>query len=104
MDDDAITKEQMTEFCNKARAAVGADRSVLITSSHSHTNVCAAISDETEDETMVLALLICDLARAIVSINPKVAVSLQREEGGHILINAENSSIDVTQRVIEELN
>lgn len=103
MDDDDVTKEQMTDFCNKARAAVGADRAVLVTSTHNHTNMCAAISDETDDNAMVMALLMCDLARAIVSINPKVAVSLQREEGGHILITAENSNIDVTQRVIEEM-
>lgn len=105
MRDDDITREQMTEFCEQARAAVAADRAVLVTSVHGHTNLCAAVHDESDQgEDEVLADLIADLARAIVSMKPGLSVILRNPDGKELLFDLEGTHMRVRQRVVEGFN
>lgn len=104
MKDDDITREQMTDFCERARAAVAADRAVLVTSVHGHTNLCAAVGDKDQDADEVLADLIADLARAIVSMNTELSVTIRNSEGEELLFDAKGTRMRVTQRSIEEVN
>ncbi len=104
MDNDGITQEQMTHFCEKARAAIAADRVTLIASTDGLTNL-AASSVDSNSNNEVLAEIISDLARAIVSIHPDMCVtmtSINDPEGEPLVITAESQHLEVTQRVIEE--
>jgi len=102
MKDDDITREQMNDFCERARAAVAADRAVLVTSVHGLTNLCAAVHDENDqDQDEVMADLIADLARAIVSMNTELSVTLRNAEGKEILFNTEGTHMRVRQKVLE---
>lgn len=105
MKDDDITREQMNDFCERARAAVAADRAVLVTSVHGQTNLCAAVHDEdNQDENGVMADLIADMARAIVSMNPALSVTLRNPEGKELVFTLDGTNMRVRQRIVEGFN
>jgi hypothetical protein len=103
MDDDDVTKFQMHEFCDKARAAIAAERVTMIACDGDHTNMSCATKDDSTSEGDVLANLVCDLARAIVSIYPQIAVHIHTPTGDPIVISSDTAHITVTRRLIEEV-
>jgi hypothetical protein len=104
MKDDDITREQMTEFCERARAAVAADRAVLVTSVQGHTNLCASVGNGGTTEDEVTAELIADLARAIVSMNPALNVTLRNPKGEELTFTFDGTNMHVRQRIIEDVS
>jgi len=92
----------MSEFCERARAAIAADRVTLVASVNGMTNLAASTSGEGGDRE-VLSNIIADLARAIVSIVPQLSVSIDIPGKDPLVISAETQHIDVTRRVIEEV-
>ena len=100
MDQDDITKEQMDHFCAEVRRAVAAERAIIVTSVESKTNLCA--SGDAVNDGEILAHIICDLARAIASIDPKISVTINMG-GDPIIVNHETAHMEVSRRVIDEM-
>jgi hypothetical protein len=101
MEHDEITKMQMTHFCDQVRAAVGAERAVIVTTVEGHTNLAASLEDESIDEDEVLANIVTDLARALVSVHPSFTLTLSSPGNEPLVINGENSNMKITERIIE---
>jgi hypothetical protein len=102
MDNNEITQKQMTYFCEQARAAVTADRVTLVASVNGMTNL-AASSREADSNAEVLADIVADLARAIVSIAPGISITINTDDGEPMIIDAETSHIELQKRVIEDV-
>ena len=102
MENDEITQQQMTYFCEQARAAVSADRITLVASVNGMTNL-AASSKAVVSNAEVLADIVADLARAIVSIAPGISIIINTDDGEPMTINAETSHIELQKRVIEDV-
>jgi hypothetical protein len=101
MDNDEITQQQMTHFCERARAAVSAERVTLVASVNGMTNLAA--SSRSGSNAEVLADIVADLARAIVSIAPGISITINTDDGEPMIIDAETSHIELQKRVIEDV-
>ncbi len=101
MDQDDVTKEQMDHFCKEVRRAVAAERAIIVTSVEGSTNLCASADGANDQE--VLAYIICDLARTIASIDPKISVTINMGEGDPIIVNHETAHMEINRRVIDEM-
>jgi hypothetical protein len=102
MKNDEITKMQMSHFCDQVRAAVSAERAVIVTTVEGHTNLSASLDeDQSGGEEEVLANIVTDLARAIVSVHPSFTLTLSSPGNEPLVINGENSGMQVTQRILD---
>ncbi len=102
MDNNETTKTQMHEFCERARAAVAADRMTLVASQDGLTNMAASTSGS-ETNTEVLASIIADLARTIVTIAPGISIAINIPGSEPMIVNMDTAHIEVTQHVISEV-
>ena len=101
MEHDEMTRMQMTHFCDQVRAAVNADRAIIVTTTEGHTNLSASMDDESDGEEEVLANIVTDLSRAIVSVHPSFTLTLSSPGNEPLVINGENSGMQVTQRILD---
>ena len=102
MNNDEITREQMTEFCELARAAVAADRAVIITTAGDNkTNMAVSAQDKDQGQQNLLADITMDLARTIVSINPHLTIELHSPDGDVVSIDSKTFNLRVVKRTIE---